>query len=270
MDRCSERKTNSHPGGSINLLDELLDHRRNGNSSDSNQPFSLLTDPKPTLENKQFNNHKKVFHKLPLSGMTIVVNPGHGGDDAGATYGGIEEKNLTFPLAKEVRDGLIAEGAKVVMTRTTDVDMELNQIDAVTRKVKPDAFLSIHFNANPNASMRGTTAYYWYPESKPYAATMLRHLVGSLKTLPSNGVLRNNYYVIDHTRVPAMLMEVAFISNAQDRAISVNPAQRKHIAQALVAGEVDYLTSLKARNHHKGASVQSNFGKSKACTLETP
>jgi N-acetylmuramoyl-L-alanine amidase len=234
------------PDSSVSQMGPLF-HLWYGNEP-AQQSTILEDSPLQTIERKQARTQsvhsrisKPTAHTEPLQGYTIVLNPGHGGADAGAVYAGVEEKDLTFALAKDVRNDLVAAGARVVMTRTTDVDMELSDIDAVTKSMHPNAFLSIHFNANPNHNIRGATSYFWYQDSKPYAAKMLRSLVSEVPSLKSDGVLQNNYYVIDHTHVPATLVEVAYLSNSQDRSLITNSRLRKRIAHALADGEVAYL-----------------------------
>jgi N-acetylmuramoyl-L-alanine amidase len=176
----------------------------------------------------------------PLKGKTIVINPGHGGKDSGAVYGGVEEKNVTLAIALKVRDLLTALGANVIMTRTSDVTMPLPEIDSVTSAVKPDAFLAIHCNAG-GKNMHGVESFYFYPESSRYASIMLRSVSQKLGK-PANFTHYNNFYVIDHTRVPAALVEVGYLSNRRDRAYLTNSQDQELIATALAEGMVQYFS----------------------------
>lgn len=181
--------------------------------------------------------------ELPLKGKTIVVNAGHGGRDSGAHYAGVMEKNITLKIALKVRDRLKELGATVIMTRTTDVDMSLAEIDAITARVQPDAFLAIHCNAGAR-NMRGIETFYFYPESSRYAALMLHTLAGRLG-VRENFVHYNNFYVIDHTRVPATLVEVGYLSNKHDRAYMTSADGQETIAKALAEGEVKFFSKAK-------------------------
>lgn len=187
--------------------------------------------------------------QLPLTGKKIVVNPGHGGKDDGATYpagpGGIHEKDVVLVLAQKLEPLLVKAGAKVAMTRNTDVYMTLPEIDAVTAAEKPDAFISIHLNAYPkDLSVHGATTYFWYPESEAYASIVLKSLTKEAPALDAAGkrVLKENFYVIDHTEVPAILVEVGYLSNDRDRSLLTDPKFQALVAQGLANGIIEFLT----------------------------
>ena len=92
----------------------------------------------------------------------IVVDPGHGGHDPGAVgYTGLQEKDVVLSIGLKLRDLLKEElGLDVVMTRSTDVFIPLEERTAIANKVNADLFISVHANAAPNRSASGIETYY--------------------------------------------------------------------------------------------------------------
>ena len=98
---------------------------------------------------------------LELSGKTIVVDPGHGGHDSGTLDFGYREKDVTLAMGLQLQTTLRGRGAKVVMTRTTDVDLghtdraDLEGRVLIAQQAQADAFVSIHANSlsNPDILM---------------------------------------------------------------------------------------------------------------------
>ena len=90
----------------------------------------------------------------------VVIDAGHGGHDTGARGGGCNEKDITLDVAKRVRDILTGMGYRVIMTRTTDVFLELPDRSDIANKNGADIFVSIHVNDAANTSACGTETYY--------------------------------------------------------------------------------------------------------------
>ncbi|MBI3314854.1 MAG: N-acetylmuramoyl-L-alanine amidase [Candidatus Omnitrophica bacterium] len=91
---------------------------------------------------------------------TIVIDPGHGGKDPGASVTGTKEKNVVLDIAKRLRGLLEGAGFKVIMTRARDEFVSLAERTAVASRPEVDLFVSIHANSNPSAKTRGVEAYY--------------------------------------------------------------------------------------------------------------
>lgn len=196
------------------------------------------------------------FAQRPTTGGTyvaanprlIVIDPGHGGSDPGAVHGGQEEKNLTLDMAKRLRDVLTARGWQVIMTRDTDVDVykpfdsahvELQARDDVANKPGARLLVSIHVNSYVNSGPRGTTTYYSKPEDVPLAQDVQHELAASLGTV-DDGIVKSQLYVTLHAKMPAILVETAFLTNPSDFAKLTSPAWRQKVAEAIAQGIGDY------------------------------
>ncbi len=182
-----------------------------------------------------------------LRGKTIVVDPGHGGEDIGAPAGygrppkGPYEKDIVLDLAQRLVCVLEAEGATVKMTREDDTYIALQERAAIANRLKADALVSLHCNSfhKPN-TLRGTSVYYDHPHSKEFARLVQQEMIASLGTV-DKGVRNANFAVIRRTVGPGILIETAFINHESDRARLVNPYFRERAARAIVKGLVQFL-----------------------------
>lgn len=189
-----------------------------------------------------------------LAGLTIVVDPGHGGDaswNGGATgVTGLQEKDVNLALGLSLRDALMKLGARVVMTRTTDAPAAFtgapdeDPLEATTKIAAAsgaDLFVSLHGNWWEDPSPEGIETYY-YPGSQKgrAAATALAKALAKATGLPTRGPLANNYHVLHHHEVPATLLEIGYLSNPDDEALLRTNAFRAKVVAAVVTGIRDY------------------------------
>lgn len=154
----------------------------------------------------------------------VVIDAGHGGSEVGATYGGIYEKDVNLAIAKYVEEELKKHGVRVYMTRTSDVTTSLSSRTTLANSINADLFVSVHNNAIVNKSgIKGTEVLY--PTStivkngiSAYSlAVKLQNTVSSLAGTYNKGVInRNNLYVLNHTKMPAVIVEVAYMTNYSD------------------------------------------------------
>lgn len=169
-----------------------------------------------------------------LAGKTIVVDPGHGShktSDAGLDVGAVgpskvREKDVNLKIAMYLKGYLEADGAKVIMTRTSDVGlMTLTDRANVANNNGADLFISIHCNSATDQSAHGTETYYstvdeykvaigdaLRQQRSSVASSVQRNLVSQLG-LRNRGVKTSNFTVITKTKMPSILVETAFISN---------------------------------------------------------
>lgn len=180
----------------------------------------------------------------PRGKFTVVVDPGHGGKDVGANRAGVYEKDLNLSVAMKLKQALEAKGVTVVMRRTTDVYNELAEITAFTNRVKPDAFISVHTNASTNPNLNGVETYYYTSQSIPLAKMVHNRAINAIAA-PDRGVRKAMFYVIHHTNVPAVLFEMGYISNTAERSALQSETRQKATAEALSAGVVEFLGTLK-------------------------
>lgn len=170
----------------------------------------------------------------------IVVDAGHGGKDHGAIRSGVNEKDLNLSLALMVRDALEAKGFKVYMTRSNDVFLPLPQITAITNQIQPDLFISIHHNASVNAAQHGIETYYYTPQSLAFAQKVHARKINAVGAR-DGGVKKAMFYVIHHTKVPAILCEVGYVSNPSELTELQGFDRKSKTARSIADGVVDYL-----------------------------
>ena len=181
----------------------------------------------------------------------IVIDPGHGGSDFGAEHNGLIEKDLTLDISKRLRTLLVARGWQVKMPRDTDVDVfapndsahdELQARCDVANQAGARMFVSVHINSFTSASLNGTTTYYYKGADLALGEAIHRHLAANLKTI-DRGVRKENFYVIHHTDMPAVLVETAFLSNPSDAAYLRSPAFLQQVALSIADGIGEYASN---------------------------
>lgn len=155
----------------------------------------------------------------------VCIDPGHGGSQPGAKgYAGTLEKDITLQVSLKLRDILKQVGFEVVMTRETDKDVRTskqpNELQArcdVANNSNADYFVSIHCNAADTLSAHGTETWYYDKDvkSKVLANCIQSELIKQIRRT-DRGVKVGNYYVTRYTKMPAVLVELAFISNPEE------------------------------------------------------
>lgn len=209
--------------------------------------------PAPKPEKKPEKAPTKSDYKTSggLKGKVIVIDPGHGGSDPGAIgAAGTREKDITLTISKRVKEYLEDEGAKVYMTRTTDVDVygpnasdrdELQARVDVGERNNADVFLSLHINSSVNKDIGGFSTYY-YPKTN----NDLRLAQNVQKKLADNfgvddlGVRQANFYVVKRISMPAILVEMCFISNPKEEKLMAGSWFQKKTARLIVEGVEQY------------------------------
>lgn len=199
-----------------------------------------------------------VIYTTPgLVGKTIVVDPGHGGTETGAVANGLMEKDVNLAIGLKLKALLEAAGAKVVMTRIADTrcanPTELSQVPldeqlhydlncrtVVANTAGADAFVSIHSNANPSTLERGTETYWSSDnlnasQSQVLGTLVQQELVAGLG-LQDRRAKDDIYYVIKFTDAPAILAEVAFVTNSTDASLLKTDDFRQKAANSLLRG----------------------------------
>ena len=176
----------------------------------------------------------------PLKGKTIVLDPGHGGSDQGAsssTPSKSLEKNYTLKTAKELKKLLNKEGAHVKMTRSNDKYVSLDD-----RNIKGDAFISIHNDALDSSNANGVTVY-WFKDKQESLAQTLNSAIQKKALLTNRGSRQQNYQVLRQTDIPAVLLELGYISNPTDESMINDQLHRQVVEQAIVDGLKQYFSS---------------------------
>ncbi len=179
----------------------------------------------------------------PLAVKTIVVDPGHGGTDPGASGNGLVEKELALDISKRLQTKLLSAGSEVLMTRTTNKYYPtLSERVKLANDSQADAFISIHMNAY-TPSAEGTETYwnssYSSAESEALASSIQKEMLQELGTR-DRGVKQANFQVIKYTKIPSVLVEVAFVTNSGDAELLADSTFREKAATAIYQGTLNY------------------------------
>ena len=183
-----------------------------------------------------------------ISGKIIVLDPGHGGSDPGAIGPtGLQEKQVTLPIAEYLKSILEAKGAKVILTRTTDVDVygpHASGVDELQARVnvangnQADAFISIHINSFSNPNVGGIATYYFdgSEQSKKLASSVQEQIAEHSGFNGDRGIQPGNLYVLRHSLMPSILVELGFISNPKEESHLKESSTRQEFANELAKG----------------------------------
>jgi N-acetylmuramoyl-L-alanine amidase len=170
---------------------------------------------------------------------TVVVDAGHGGKDNGAfrRYGGAE-KNATLDVARRLAAKLRESQFQVVMTRSSDTFISLDQRAAISNRQDNAIFVSIHFNDSGRRGIRGFETYYHSRVARPLAHRIQQQIM----TLPSavnRGVKTANFRVLRKAEYPAVLVECGFLSNRKEGAAARSATRRDALADKIAEAIVD-------------------------------
>ena len=183
--------------------------------------------------------------KNPLKNIRITIDPGHGGNELGATGClGTQEKDLNLEIAKILKNKLTKLGAIVNMTRENDTFVELNERVELTNNFNSDIFISIHNNSIPDSAadkdVTGTELYYFYPQSRELAKILAEAI--SQRTGFKNGKARGqSFAVIRNTHCIAILAEIGYLINPEDNYKLINKDFQNKITDGIIDGLEKYL-----------------------------
>lgn len=195
-----------------------------------------------------------------LINRTIVIDPGHGGDDPGTIgYMGTLEKDISLVLSRRLASLFEQSGAHVLMTRgkvgepgndTGDENLYLNkpqdlgQRVEIARQSKADVFLSIHLNHFSDRTEYGAQAFYQHgsPGGKELAECIQTQLNGLLVD-SGRQALPGDFFVCRNSQMPASIIEVGFLSNPEEERALNDPAYQMRAAWAIYRGVVNYFNT---------------------------
>lgn len=174
------------------------------------------------------------------SQYVVYIDPGHGGYDPGAQGNGVIEKDIVLNLGLKLKEKLEANGIKVIMSRTSDVFVSLEDRSKGANNANPDAFISIHINSAGDASASGIETYYNKSIDKPLAENIQSKLI-SYTGAKNRGVKWEEFYVVKNTTMPASLVECGFLSNVNEANNLKNYAYQEKLVNAMLEGTLNYL-----------------------------
>ncbi len=176
-----------------------------------------------------------------LNGKTIFLDPGHGGNDSGAVTGNDQEKTLALQISNKLKSELESLGAEVISSRTNDRYVALGERVNMANNTNADIFVSIHLNSFSDPNVSGTEAFYntvHAPKNSKQLASSIQNRLVSELNLRDRNVKNANFEVIRYTKMPSSLVEIGFMTNAQDLNIIKNDQDK--VVNSLKNGIVDY------------------------------
>lgn len=191
-------------------------------------------------------------NSLPLFGKVIYLDPGHGGSDPGAMYGGIMEKDINLEVTKKLQNHLMKLGAIVYITREGDYDLSVNNTTNHKRsdlsrranlinKSKCDVFLSIHLNAEDTNTWKGAQVFYndVNDKNKILAEIIQKNFKRNLNS-QRNYKRANDLYLQRRIKRPGVLLEIGFLSNANERYLLKQNYYQNKIINIISNSLIDY------------------------------
>lgn len=209
-----------------------------------NENINVIYVPKENVP--KVEKPKKPKEKPTISSMKkVVVDAGHGGADSGAIGGNLYEKDLNLDVAKMVQEKLMKKNIYVYMTRTKDETLSLEDRVNYSNEINPDIFVSIHTNSTVKEDSYGLETHY-FKDNSYNLAQIVHSEFASPKNLRKwetldRGVIKSRFYVINHTEAPAILIEMGFISNEEERDKLKKKGRKEDIADSIVDGILEYL-----------------------------
>jgi len=245
------------------------------------------TVPKKSLSSKKPISPQAISlaQQLGLGVKKIVLDPGHGGKDPGAMANNMQEKDIVLKIAKELKPVLQKElGCEVVLTRQSDVFLPLEERTAIANTQEADLFISLHINAHPSTTVRGTETYFLNFSTNADAMRVAAmenatstHQMSDLEDILSDimktskidessrlaqnvhnailsgidqkifgkvknlGVKQAPFYVLIGADMPAILLEIAFLSNEDDARNLRDPKFVASLTKEITSGIRSYM-----------------------------
>lgn len=175
----------------------------------------------------------------------VVLDAGHGGSDYGAIREGINEKDITLDVTQRVDAILRSKGYKTALVRSDDTFVSLEDRVAFSEKEEPETFVSIHVNSAVSTDPTGIETHWYHDYSKEFAEIVHKHLVKEIPSSKDRGLFKSKFYVINHTTVPAILCEIGFLSNPDERNELITDSRKQKTAKAIAEGIIEYLKGRK-------------------------
>ncbi len=204
--------------------------------------YDILSSP---VDNKVSLSIKKIKN-ADANDRLIVIDAGHGGKDPGArSVTGKREKDFNLILSKKFNEKLKSLGYNTIMTRDTDVFIDLYERPRIANENHADIFISIHANAFPNnSSIQGIEMLY-FPSSEAEKANslpkiMLKEMVKGTGAKNRGTIKRPKLVVLRETKMPAVLVEAGYLTNAKEEKLLFTESYQDKIVNSMVSGVEEY------------------------------
>ncbi|WP_276965923.1 N-acetylmuramoyl-L-alanine amidase [Chryseobacterium sp.] len=167
----------------------------------------------------------------PTNKKYIVIDAGHGGNDFGAVYGEILEKNISLSIAKEIRKiNESQDKYEIILTRDSDSSPTLTERTDLINRLNPEMVLSLHVNSSPQKE-RSDNGFEVYVQNSDVS----KELAGKIyKKFNACKIEERNLHMLRETKAPAVLVELGFINNSDNRNYITSEKGQKEIAQKFV------------------------------------
>jgi N-acetylmuramoyl-L-alanine amidase len=166
---------------------------------------------------------------------TVVIDAGHGGQDLGGQWGQVYEKHLALDTAMRLEANLNQMGYKTVMLRRGDYFLTLGQRAEIANRYKNAIFVSIHYNYTWKQQVSGLETFYYNTEGQRLAQSVQNCLAAHTGTINRNAKFAR-FYVIRNSKLPSILVESGFVSNATERNRMKSASFRESIAHNIAEG----------------------------------
>lgn len=195
--------------------------------------------------NENIEKNSKLLNKSPWIGpKLVVIDPGHGGTDPGASSGDLLEKDLNLDISNRVNNILQRDGIVTYITRTDDSTIDLKERIYKANIKKAALFISIHSNWFYDSSFSGTMTLYnpsqnlssGYLSEIEYAKIVQDELIKVLGTKDRGIIDRPNLAVLRHAQMPSLIVELGFLSNKNDEELLMSESFKQKAAEAIAKG----------------------------------
>ena len=194
--------------------------------------------------------------------VQIVIDPGHGGEDGGASSDSILEKDLNLAISENLRDLFAVFGYSILPTRTEDIllydhydDLEdyrgkkktfdLRNRLRIAEEAEAELFLGIHINKFSQSKYRGLQVYYSPNADTSHRAAEIIQSRAKTYLDPNNErevkAAGSDIYILRRIRIPAVLVECGFISNPDDLALLTTPEYRRKLSCVIFSSAAEFL-----------------------------
>lgn len=189
------------------------------------------------VKNNKIDNNKVNFQSKKPAQKVIVIDAGHGGKDPGAKIDEELESKIVESIAKKIKALNGSEDLKIILLREDDSFVSLNDRVNKINQINPDLLISLHLNASKNPNEKGVNAFIssqngFYDKSLEKANQLIEKI--SNNNLTKGGVKNANLYIIKNSKCPAVLLEVGFLSNPNDKAYITSESGKDEIAKNIL------------------------------------
>jgi N-acetylmuramoyl-L-alanine amidase len=191
-----------------------------------------------------------------VTNVDVLLVVGHGGIDGGTSFGNLLEKDINLSIAKKTYDSLQKKGFVVLMNRMDDYALsgenlwlhsrsrhlkDLSQRSNLANEIKPKVMISLHVNSARRSSKTGPLLLHQKSEQSLMLAKSIQNYLNMLYGTHEEPVYGKTYYLLKHTVVPSVIVEMGFITNVEDRKMLTQTASQQEIADRIAEGIQQYI-----------------------------